>query len=393
MNRIQPNENNCFGCRACENICPKEAISMRADEKGFLYPEINEDLCVDCGLCRKACPFVSKHITEEFSQKAYAVIHKNPDTLKKSTSGGAFTLFANEVLKRGGMVCGCTLDENLCVSHISIFSADELDKLRGSKYVQSDMGKIHSEVYNCLKEGKPVLFSGTPCQVDSLNAFLKAKNQPTEKLLTIDILCHGVPSPKLWADFVAYLEKTYKSKLTTFKFRTKLAGWENSIETATFANGKTIKNTHPLRVFLTFFHKNISLRPMCNACPYTSYKRVSDITIGDYWGIDKTQPEINDNKGLSLVLINTEKGETAFRAVSGNATVLETKPEDAAQRALLTTPQTKYNIENFWKDYAENGFDYIAEKYGARSNLSLMKVRLTCLLYKLHLLKFFKKLM
>ena len=132
---------------------------------------------------------------------------------------------------------------------------------------------------------------------------------------------------------------------------------------------------------------------MCNACPYTSYKRVSDITIGDYWGIDKTHPEINDNKGLSLILVNTEKGAAAFRAVSENAKVLETRPEDAAQRALLTKPETKYSIEQFWKDYTERGFDYIAEKYGARSNLSLTKVKITCLLYKLHLLKFFKKFM
>ncbi|MBE6740169.1 MAG: 4Fe-4S dicluster domain-containing protein [Ruminococcaceae bacterium] len=389
---IQPNENNCCGCRSCENVCPKGAINVLPDKKGFLYPNIDKDSCIDCGLCVKACPIIKKEEAHsEFQQKVYAVINGDKEVLKKSASGGAFSLLADEVLKNNGIVYGCTLTDDMQVVHIDVDNEEDLQKLRGSKYVQSDLKETYKEIGQHLKDGRPVLFTGTPCQVDGLNFYLKAKNQSTEGLLTVDLLCHGVPSPKLWADFVNYLEKTYKSKLTDFKFRTKIAGWENSIETATFENGKTIKNTNQVRSFLALFYQNVSLRPMCYSCRYNSYKRVSDITIGDYWGIDKSHPEINDNKGLSVVLVNTGKGNWIFEKVLTNAKVLETKKEDAIQQALERNPTAKRDVDKFWQEYHEKGFDFIIQKYGIRSKASLIKVKIITLLYKVRLLKFFKK--
>ena len=389
---IQPNENNCCGCRSCENICPKGAITVIPDHKGFLYPQIDQDTCIDCGLCVKACPVIVKEeIQPDFQQTVYAVINGNKDVLKKSTSGGAFSLFADEVLKNNGFVYGCALTDDMRVVHIGVDNGDDLQKLRGSKYVQSDLNETYRKIGQHLKDGRPVLFTGTPCQVDGLNCYLKAKNQSAEGLLTVDLLCHGVPSPKIWADFVSYLENTYDSKLTDFKFRTKIAGWENSIETATFSNGKTVKNANQIRAFLSFFYQNLSLRPMCFSCRYNSYNRVSDITIGDFWGIDKSHPEMNDNKGLSVVLVNTLKGSKVFEKVLPNAKVLEAQKSEAAQSALMKNPAPKHDVDKFWQEYQDKGFDFIIQKYGMRSKASLIKVKIITFLYKVRLLKFFKK--
>lgn len=392
INHIQPSENNCCGCRSCENVCPKNAVEMITDEKGFLYPQINTDKCVDCGLCVKACPIVEKEEQKpDFQQKVYAVINNDKEVLKKSASGGAFSLLANDVLGNGGVVYGCTLDENMAVKHIGVETEEELYKLRGSKYVQSDLKRVFTEILGHLKNDRRVLFTGTPCQVDALNCYLKAKNQSTENLLTADLLCHGVPSPVLWSDFVKHLEKTYKSKMTGFRFRTKIAGWENSVETASFENGKTVKNTGAVRSFLALFYRNISLRPMCFSCKYPSFDRPSDITVGDYWGIDKVHPELNDDKGLSVVIINTQKGAELLKRISNKARIVETQPQNAVQPALARNARPANNREQFWKDYKDNGFDYVVEKYGTRSKASLLKIKLITVLYKMRLLKIVKK--
>lgn len=382
----------CCGCGACKNICPVSAISMQADKKGFLYPHIDEGKCINCGKCLKVCPIQSKITTEvKDRQEVYAVRPKDEELLRKSTSGGAFSLLADPILEKGGVCFGATLDDNLYIKHVSINDKSNLDLLRGSKYVQSDTLQTFTEVANCLLDGKEVLYSGTPCQVDGLQRFLEEKKVDQSKLLTVDLLCHGVPSPKVWKDFTEYLSKKYKRKLKTFYFRTKHAGWENSIETAVFENGKKKRNTQAIRVFLNLFYKNASLRPYCYKCQYSSYDRKSDITIGDFWGVEKVFPEMNDNKGVSLVLVNTEKGKRFFVDVKNNANIKQTSKDRCKQRALLFPAKAKVNIEKFWKDYDEKGFEYIANTYAKRSFASLVKVKLITFLYKVRLLKFFRR--
>ena len=394
MNRVEANEANCCGCGACMNACPFCAISMQADEKGFLYPVVDEMKCVDCGMCTRSCPIATKKKEEStFHQRIFALQLKDRDLLKKSTSGGAFSLFAEDVLKDGGVVFGAVLNAELKVRHIGVSDVDGLSVMRGSKYVQSDTEKTFSEVLSLLKDGRRVMYTGTPCQVDGLTRFLDAKGVSRDKLLTVDLLCHGVPSPKVWHDYTKYLERKHGARLKDYKFRTKLAGWENSIELAEFENGKKIKNAEDIRAFLSLFYKNASLRPLCYTCPYTTYERSSDITIGDFWGIDKTHPELNDNRGISVVLINTKKGLSATDLMKENAVVIESDKDSCKQQALMNPAQQRVDLDAFWSDYEKFGFDYIAEKYAKRSRLSLFKVRLITFLYKIKLLKYFKKIL
>lgn len=394
MNRITLNETNCCGCGACYNACPVSAISMQSNSKGFLYPVLEEKKCIDCGLCVRSCPLTTKNSEKNiFIQQIYALKSKDKELLMKSTSGGAFSLLADQVIKDNGVVFGAVLDANFKVRHTSVSDADGLSAMRGSKYVQSDTEKTFSEVLSLLKDGRKVMYTGTPCQVDGLTRFLDAKGVNRDKLLAVDLLCHGVPSPKIWQDYTKYLERKYGARLKDYKFRTKLAGWENSVEIAELENGKKIKNTDDIRTFLTLFYKNASLRPSCYACPYTTYERSSDITIGDFWGIDKTHPEINDNRGVSLLLINTEKGKSAFDLVRENAIVIESDKDSCKQQALINPAQQRVNLDAFWSDYEKFGFDYIVEKYAKRSKISLLKIKLITFLYKIKLLKYFKKIL
>ena len=394
-NHIDPKETTCCGCTSCFNICPKHAITMQADKKGFQYPVIDESKCVDCGLCTKACPILEEQFNQkkEYKQKVYALVLKDRAVLKDSSSGGAFSALAIQIIQEGGIVCGAILDDEMFAKHTFVEKIEDLKKMRGSKYVQSDLQEVYRQIEQLLKENRKVMFTGTPCQVDGLNHYLSAKNQSTENLLTVDLLCHGVPSPKIWCDFVQYLEKNYHSKLIGFKFRTKIAGWENSVEEAAFENGKKIKNSHIIRTYLTLFYKNVSLRPMCFTCKYSSYDRCSDITIGDFWGIDKTCAQMNDNTGISVVLTNTAKGEHYICYADSVAELTEFDKESCAQRALQKNASSKCNQDIFWNEYVEHGFEFIANKYGKRSNLSLMKIKTITLLHKMHLLRFGKSLL
>lgn len=390
---VNPQENACCGCRACENVCLISAITMQQDDIGFLYPHVDEQKCLHCGHCAKTCPMLNSQKYDTKTQEIYAISLKDKELLSKSTSGGAFSLFANDVIAQRGVVFGATLDETMCVKHIGVETQEDLAVLRGSKYVQSDTGDVYTLILNHLQSGRKVLFSGMPCQVDGLNRFLDTKKQSAENLLTVDILCHGVPTPKIWKDYVSCIEEVYHGKLKSFKFRSKMAGWENSIEYAEFENRKKVYNTHTILTYLTLFHKNLSLRPSCYACDYHTYQRCSDITIGDFWGIDKSMPQINDNKGLSLIIVNTKKGKETFDRVSSRAVVHSSNAKNCEQQALMYNAKPQGDIDAFRKDYAEHGYAYIAQKYGTRSNRNLMKIKMITVLYKLKLLPTFKKIL
>lgn len=288
----------------------------------------------------------------------YAVKHKNAETRALSRSGGIFTALSDYVLENSGVVFGCILNEKFEAVHIRAVNTDGRNLMRGSKYIQSNTLDVYKQAKEDLNSGKQVLFSGTSCQISGLKSFL---GKEYENLLTIDIVCHGVPSTKVFHDYIKWSEKKYKSKCVKFDFRNKKDyGWESHVETLIFANKKRVDS----RIFKSLFVGHNILRPSCYKCPYKSIIHPADISIGDYWGIDTACPGFNDNKGVSLVLINNPKGKEWFKKVVSDVEYKRCKIEDSMQIPLRKPFDAPKEREQFWKDYYSKDFSYIANKYG-----------------------------
>ncbi len=323
---------DCTGCGACKAICPKNCIAMVADKHGFLYPQVNNDICVNCGMCEKSCPVLNKTQQEtQLKINSYAAKNTDENTRTLSSSGGIFSVVAEKVLKNNGIVYGAAFDENFFVKHMGISSIDDLDLLRRSKYVQSDLNNSFTAVENNLKNGKTVLFTGTPCQVEGLLSYLRL---PYDNLITMDFVCHGVPAPKVWEYYKNHLEKKYISTITKVNFRDKSLGWKTSSLRVEFENSNVYCNTFGNDPYMKAFLANLDLRNSCYTCKFKSVNHKSDITVADYWGIDKIKPEIDDNKGLSLILVNTAKGASLLAKIETEITIVKTD----VQKALLYNP-------------------------------------------------------
>lgn len=365
MSHIVINDKSeCCGCSACFNMCPYETILMVADEKGFLYPQVQMERCIDCGLCERVCAFKNK-IYEEPKRfpKVYAVKAKDDDVRFESTSGGMFTLLSDLVLNNGGIVYGVAFDENMKALHIRADSKEKRNLCRNSKYSQSDVNTVFSQVKQDLSEGREVLFTGTPCQTDALKTFLIGMN--TDKLVLMDIVCHGVLSPKLYRDFIDFIEAKRHKKVVGYKHRAKDSGWGHN-EKVFFSDGTAEKNTTLMQVLKAIFYKNSALRDACYNCKYTNFSRPSDITVADFWGIEKCAPDFKDNKGVSLVLLNTEKGSKYFDRLKDYMEFKEQTIGDACYKnPNLSKPSlSEVDMDLFWQQYHSNGFSYIAKKYG-----------------------------
>ena len=299
--------------------------------------------------------------------KVYAVKHKDEDTRAASRSGGIFTALSDEVLYDGGVVYGCVLSESFDAIHVRAENTEDRNRIRGSKYIQSKLGDTFGNVKADLEEGRFVLFSGTSCQVAGLKAYLQ---KDYENLICVDIVCHGVPSAKVWHEYLNWQEKKNSSKITDVDFRNKKDfGWRAHMETLYFENGK-IENSG---VFRTLFYGHNVLRPSCYECPYKSTMHPGDITIADYWGIENAAPEFDDNKGVSLVLVNNEVGEKILDEVKDKLIWRETRIEDSMQpplKAPFPKPETR---EQFWKDFETRDFSYITKKYGGAGFKNGMK--------------------
>lgn len=351
---------DCCGCTACASICPQKAISMVPDVLGFLYPKVDSAKCIDCGLCDKVCAFndsydKSLNLSEPI---AYAARHKDMVEIMKSRSGGAFAALSDFVLDNGGVVYGAGYKGHFVVTHKRATTKDERDEFRGSKYVQSDLTGIFMQVKDDLKNGLTVMFSGTPCQTSGLNSFVGKKLR--EKLYLVDIVCHGVPGPYMWRDYLEYLEKKYKSEIIAVNFRDKKHyGWAAHKETFQFAGCNKYSN------FPYTFYQHISFRLSCGKCHFCNLTRPSDLTLADYWGSERTDALFNaDNKGCSLVLCNTEKGLNLFSVVKNSMNVIPAKLENIMQTHLYKPIDIHPKRFDFEHEYESHGFLYVLKKYG-----------------------------
>lgn len=353
-------KSQCCGCTACASICPHDAITMQPDAMGFLYPVVDKSKCIDCGLCEKVCAF---HENYDKSlnlpvPEAYAARHKDIHEVETSRSGAAFIAISDWILKHDGVVYGAGYAEHFRVVHKRAVTKEARDEFKGSKYVQSDLGNVFKQVKQDLKDGHIVLFSGTPCQTSGLNSYIGKKLR--ENLYLVDIVCHGVPGPNLWQDFLSYLEKKQGDKICWVDFRDKQEfGWAAHHETFKFVKGGG------KMIFTYLFYQHIMFRKSCEKCPFTNTHRPSDITLADFWGWEKVNPELNkDDKGLSLVLVNTEKGKRLFDAVKQDMNITSVKLEDCLQPNLCHPSAPHPKRDKFEQDYAKHGFVYVAKRYG-----------------------------
>lgn len=308
---------NCCGCTACKNICPKGAIKMKEDIEGFKYPYIDKEKCIGCNLCEKVCPIKKREYLNksEISPVAYAMRVDDKKILLNSTSGGFFTPLASYILEKNGKIFGVGYDEKFNVIHKEINKIEKINEVIGSKYVQSELGETFKTIKRYLCENRIVLFSGTPCQVAGLKSFLE---RDYENLITLDVVCHGTPSPKLWREYIKYQEKKYKSNITNAFFRNKTYGYHSGTMKLVFENGKEYYGSARIDFMLKSFFSEISSRPSCYSCYFKTRTHCSDFTVFDSWNIDKVVKGLkDDDKGYTNVLINSNKGIEIFNKLQG----------------------------------------------------------------------------
>lgn len=353
---------DCMGCHGCMNICPKKCISMESDKEGFFYPEVDYDLCINCNQCINACPIINKTIVD-IGPLVYACINKNEEVRLDSSSGGVFTLVAEYVIDKGGIVFGASFNDKFELEHNYVKTKEELSKLRGSKYLQSKIGNSYNQAKYFLDSGIQVLFTGTPCQIAGLKSFLGKKNY--NNLMTIDIICHGVPSPEVWRKYVEFREIEADSQTQGISFRQKNEGWKRYSVSFLFKNNTEYRRTLSEDLYMRAFLKDVCLRPSCYDCEFKTLNRQSDITLADFWGIENVLPEMDDDKGTSLIFINSKTGREIFYSISNEMKFKEVDINEAikynpsAIKSVLENP----NRDKFFSDLWKLEFDKLVKKY------------------------------
>lgn len=339
MEYIMPEYNKCSGCGACMQICPVSCISMLQDDEGFLYPFVDEERCIKCGKCNQVCPIDNCSQYNNVSYfKGYVAYAKDEAIRVRSASGGMFSVLAEKVLSEGGIVFGAAFDEKFQVHHIGITSKQEIDILRRSKYVQSRTENTYKEVKAALEEGRIVLYTGTPCQITGLKAYL---GNDYEKLYTVDLICFGVPSPALWERYLEEQKEAYSvgaDSIKNISFRSKAYGWGYAMKIE-FESGASYLNAQDR--FKSLFISGVCLRKSCYGCKYRTLDRSSDITLGDAWGIDRYLPDMNDGMGASDVLLHTRKGERFFECIRSALIVCEVEKDFFMRTQAVNGKQRK----------------------------------------------------
>lgn len=350
----------CCGCSACSSVCGTGAISMRRDRLGFLYPEVELSKCVDCGVCNRVCPFngVDDESCHFASPMAFGVRSRDMSRLMGSRSGGLFATLADYVLGVGGVVCGAAFDSDFNVRHFLIEKREEYCKLQGSKYAQSDMSAIINSAIDELYRGRFMLFSGTPCQIAAMKRVVGERFP--RQILYVDVVCHGVASPKIWKEYIDYWEQVVGDKVVDAEFRDKRRfGWRAHVERLSFS-GRTIYSD----CFATLFYKHVMLRDSCHVCPFASLKREGDITLADFWGWERSLSEFNsDNRGASLALVSTHFGLDMLQKVADNLDIVSVGLDAAMQPNLQKPTPRSSDSEHFVETYLHEGFEYAIKKF------------------------------
>ena len=363
---LYDNKKSCCGCEACANICPKDAITMELDEWGFSYPTVNLDKCVSCGMCKKVCLYQNSQPMHE-PLRAYAAVNKMDAQLEKSASGGVFAAAATFFLKNDGVVFGTTLDfeDGVPIAHIvKVDDIGQLKRLQGSKYVQSCVNDAYRQAKKSLDQGEKVLFSGTPCQIAGLYGYL---NKNYKNLWTMDVICHGVPNLQFFRDYLRIEQEKKGGIPVDYSFRDKKHGWGMTTRLDLMKDtGETLSIYSPARLtsYNTLFLDANTYRENCYSCPFACKKRVSDITIGDFWGIEIAHPELlkkdefDEKKGISCLLVNTEKGRNLCEKISDAIYMYESSFDKISKRnEQLIHPSARSNCrETVMEIYRKNGY-------------------------------------
>ena len=379
-------KNMCTGCGMCANICPKKCINLQEQEDGFIYPVIDDKQCINCQLCKINCPSNNKRSYNTTEPVTIAAFYENPKILQQSTSGGIFFAIAECILERNGKIYGAVMDNKLSVHHSVATNERECEKMQGSKYIQSDTKYTYQNAKTDLEEGKYVLYIGTPCQIAGLYAFLK--NKYYEKLVTIDLICHGVGSEKLFKKYIKYLEQKYKQKVTTIKFRSKKNGYGKFTVEIILENGKSVYIASINDIYMSMYYKKGIYRESCYNCQYAKIPRIGNISIGDFRSLseDSEVYKKSKNRGVSVILLNNKKGEEIFEKIKNKLCYEErelyeiistnhnvSKPTIRPQYRDLILDDKEENIKKLQRKYCKRlKRELIAEFIGSK-NVKIIK--------------------
>lgn len=392
FNGLSPKKDKCCGCGGCSQICPKNAITMSTDDDGFIMPTVNTDLCIECGLCEKVCPIINgEKVVSREEPTCYGAINKNRSELMSSSSGGIFSVIAEYVLNKGGIIYGAAFDDNMQLSHIGIDRKEDLFKLRGSKYLQSNIKDVFIQIRNNLKEGRLVYFTGTGCQVAGLKCFLR---KDFDNLICSDILCHGTPNQQVFDEVIKSLEHKYKGKVVGYDFRDKkINGWSCSSSSSSIErNGKVkyIGFDPIMQCYFNAFIKGADYRDVCYKCPFAQDRRSGDITLADFWGAENYLPLKDKRAGISAILVNTEKGKALLNEIKEDITLYDAKLDDIKvinKTLIAPTPKPKIR-DSFFDKFKENPLSFLLSFNGNLKKAQILfqikkTIKTNPILYKL----------
>lgn len=368
------NKKACCGCNACGDICPKQAILFKIDIEGFWYPEVDMQKCIDCGLCEKVCPIINIHKLKKNDYNepiCYAAEHKNIEVVFDSTSGGLFSALAEIMYRSNGYVGGAIFNEDFTVRHYISNDKEDLTKLRSSKYLQSNLEGFYKQVKELVSEGEHVLVCGTPCQMAALRAYLR---EDYDNLIIADFICRGINSPKVWLKYIASFEERYGSPVVYAKAKSKEYGWRNLTQKVILADGRHIYETKDQNDYTKgYLRTNAYCRPSCYECKFKGFPRISDISLADFWGIEKVDKSMDKNLGTSLVMVNSKKGEIFFEKAKARVKTIHVPFETIlpGNLALMQSlPSSKVDRNQFFEDLGKMSFTELAHKYIKEDTLS-----------------------